>query len=105
MTDNVALVAKYAPSVARTVGPRWCWNSSATGGPPTDAAVPVTFPMNPALVAVTGVIGIGGVTIVASTPKSVVNPTITASASCDATWMITSPTTVPGTAPASIHGS
>ena len=23
-------MAKYAPSVARTVGPRWCWNSNAT---------------------------------------------------------------------------
>src|SRR5262245_2652986 len=105
MIDSDALQANIAPRVARAVGPGRCWNSSATGGPPTAVAVPNTFETTPATSAVARVIGTGGAMTLSSTPASTVHATITVSVFTSAISRITSPTAVPGTAPASIQGS
>src|SRR5712692_2381402 len=97
-----ALVAKKPPSVDRATGPWRCWKSNATGGPPTDDAVPNTFEKKPAATDEPAVTGIGGDTTLRATPDNVTVPTTTASCDASTSPTIANPSSVPGTAPSSI---
>ncbi len=103
MIERSALAEKNPPSVERVAGPWRCWNSSATGGPPTDEAVPNMFEASPAITDVSGLIGTGGDTTLSATPVRVMPPTTIASSLLSTCPMMANPTSVPGTAPSSIH--
>ena len=91
--------------MARAIGPVRCWNSKATGGPPTALAVPKRFEKKPAASAVRAVVRIAGANTLRITPDSVVPPTMIASSLASAARTMSNPSAVPGSAPASIHGS